>query len=435
FFSGNESFWKTRWENSVDASGTPYRTLVCYKESKDGARSDPLDLSQNIWTGTWRDNRFSPPADGGRPENSMSGTMYMADRTSTDLGIPMAVSEPDGKLRFWRNTSVATLGTGQSATLGQFVVGYETDEDLDNGFRPGGLMTMSATTFNTTSKVNVPWGTQVGSGTSTHKITLYRAPSGAMVFGAGTVQWSWGLDGTHNNQSTTPSTQMRQATVNLFPDLGVQPGSLQSGLTPATISTDATKPTTAITAPAAGSTFQVGDVVTISGTATDAGGGRVAGVEVSTDGGVTWHPAVGRASWTYSWTPASSGATTIKSRAVDDSGNVETAAAGVSVTISTTNTYVAGYGLDEASGTTVTDSSGKGNAGTITSATRVAGKYGGGLSFNGSNAWVTIPDANSLDLTGAMTLEAWVKPAVLNNWHSIILKEGAGALSYALYPH
>ena len=28
FFSGNEVFWKTRWENSIDGSGTPHRTLV-----------------------------------------------------------------------------------------------------------------------------------------------------------------------------------------------------------------------------------------------------------------------------------------------------------------------------------------------------------------------------------------------------------------------
>ena len=28
FLSGNEVFWKTRWENSIDGSNTPYRTLV-----------------------------------------------------------------------------------------------------------------------------------------------------------------------------------------------------------------------------------------------------------------------------------------------------------------------------------------------------------------------------------------------------------------------
>src|SRR5207248_2144141 len=143
FFSGNESFWKVRWENSIDGSGTTYRTLVCYKESKNNARIDPLDVSPTwTWTGTWRDTRFSPPSDGGRPENSMSGTLYMNDRTNVDLGITLQVTAVDGKLRLWRNTSIANLGTGQTATLGQYIVGYETDEDLDNGSRPGGLFTM-----------------------------------------------------------------------------------------------------------------------------------------------------------------------------------------------------------------------------------------------------------------------------------------------------
>jgi hypothetical protein len=39
FFSGNEVFWKTRWETSIDGSGTPRRTLVCYKETHANARS------------------------------------------------------------------------------------------------------------------------------------------------------------------------------------------------------------------------------------------------------------------------------------------------------------------------------------------------------------------------------------------------------------
>src|SRR5262249_30084484 len=72
FLSGNEGFWKTRWENSIDGSNTPYRTLVCYKETLGPnstppatAAVDPLDPP--TWTGTWRDPSKSPPADGGRP--------------------------------------------------------------------------------------------------------------------------------------------------------------------------------------------------------------------------------------------------------------------------------------------------------------------------------------------------------------------------------
>src|SRR5207244_3276317 len=111
----------------------------------------------------------------------------------------------------------------------------------------------------------------VAPGNSTHKITLYRAASGALVFSAGSVQWSWGLDGTHNNTTTTPDPAMQQATVNLFADMRVQPGSLQAGLVAAAASTDTSPPTSTITSPAAGSTFQVGTPVTITGTATELG--------------------------------------------------------------------------------------------------------------------------------------------------------------------
>src|SRR5207248_7310208 len=122
FFSGNEVFWKTRWQASIDSSATSFRTLVCYKESKDNAPTDPLDAAPTwTWTGTWRDNRFSPPADGGRPENAMSGTGYMNDRTNVDLGISMTVPAVNSNLRFWRNTTVAHLQPGQTATLGQYL--------------------------------------------------------------------------------------------------------------------------------------------------------------------------------------------------------------------------------------------------------------------------------------------------------------------------
>ncbi len=85
---------------------------------------------------------------------------------------------------------------------------------------------------------------------------------------------------------------MQQATVNLFADMGnVQPASLTTpGVTAATPATDTTAPTSTITSPSQGANLSNGSAVTISGTATDAGGGVVAGVEVSTDGGSTWHP-------------------------------------------------------------------------------------------------------------------------------------------------
>ena len=70
----------------------------------------------------------------------------------------------------------------------------------------------------------------------------------ALVFGAGTVQWSWGLDANHDRGSAAPDVRMQQATVNLFADMGVQPGTLQPGLVLASASTDTTAPTSTITA-------------------------------------------------------------------------------------------------------------------------------------------------------------------------------------------
>ena len=56
--------------------------------------------------------------------------------------------------------------------------------------------------------------------------------------------------------------------------------------------------------------------------------------------------------------------------------------------------------FNEGTGTTVTDSSGNGNNGTITNATwSTAGKYGNALVFNGTNARVNINDSASLHLT------------------------------------
>ena len=148
------------------------------------------------------------------------------------------------------------------------------------------------------------------------------------------MQWSWGLDSNHDNGSAAADTRMRQATVNLFADMGVQPATLQPGLAPATKSTDATAPIPSSNLRCRGQPFRAGVQTLISGTATDSGGGQVWGVEVSTNGGTTWQPAVGQGNWSYRWTPAaSSGSVTIKTRAVDDSGNLETPSSGSTVTV------------------------------------------------------------------------------------------------------
>jgi PKD repeat protein len=95
---------------------------------------------------------------------------------------------------------------------------------------------------------------------------------------------------------------------------------------------------------------------------------------------------------------------------------------------------VAAYNFDETTGTTVADASGFGNTGTITGATHVTtGKYSGALSFNGTSNFVTVADANSLDLTTGMTIEAWINPSVATGTRDVIIKEGTGVDIYNLY--
>jgi hypothetical protein len=323
FFSGNTMYWKTRYEPSTDGSNAPYRTLVSYKESFANAVIDPASPT---WTGLWRDTRFSPPEDGGRPENSVLG------QSSTVICCQdtMQVTAADAKLRLWRNTALATMAPDTTYSLTNGSLGYEFDTDVDNGAQPPGLIRESTTTT-TQQSVIKDFSENTGPATVTHHLTEYRAPSGALVFDAGTINWAYTLMGNPTGDPPDPNAQ--QATVNVFADMGVQPGTPDDTLAPAIASTDTTAPTSTITTPLNNTTLAQGSVVTVAGTAADIGGGVVGGVEVSTDGGTTWHPATGRSQWTYTWTVAGNGPVTVRTRAVDDSGNLESPASGVHVTV------------------------------------------------------------------------------------------------------
>ncbi|MET1060833.1 MAG: N,N-dimethylformamidase beta subunit family domain-containing protein, partial [Nocardioides sp.] len=315
FLSGNEMYWRVRYEPSVDSSHTSNRTIVCYKETWDNAKTDPAPE----WTGTWRDPRFAPRSQGaGRTENGLTGTAYMSNFSD----LPLTVTRDEGRMRLWRGTTLATTTAAQTE-LAPSTVGYESNEDLDNGERPPGLIRLSTTT-GAVPQYLTDFGNTVVPGTTTHHMTMYRASSGARVFSAGTVQWTWGLDDEHDGTYPVapPDKRMQQAQVNLLADMGAQPTTLDSTLTKTTASTDTVGPTTTISTPAAGAAQANGSQVTVTGTATDTGGGRVAGVEASTDGGVTWHAATGRESWSYTFVQHGLGNTPIQVRAMDDSANI-----------------------------------------------------------------------------------------------------------------
>jgi hypothetical protein len=311
FFSGNEVYWKTRWE--ADGNGNANRVLVCYKEGTlaDGTNGEAAcgtkcDVSSPVWTGQWR---MGAAYDAPLPENALTGEISWDQPAGPGYGVPIQVPDTYKNLRFWRNTSVATLGTGATASLSPNALGYEFDYEQFPQTYPHGRILLSSTSLNG----------------HTHKLSLYRngGTGGPLVFGAGTVQWGWALDDQHfGGIGNAVDKDLQQATVNLFADMGVQPGTMQSDLIAATLSTDLTPPASIITAPANASSSPVGVTITITGTASDVGG-VVAGVEVSTDGGTTWQVATGTNNWTFSWSPGLEGPYTIKSRAFDDSGNME----------------------------------------------------------------------------------------------------------------
>jgi Domain of unknown function (DUF4082)/Fibronectin type III domain/Bacterial Ig domain len=335
FFSGNEVFWKTRYGPAMEKAGaTPYRTLTTYKETHFNKAVDPLE--PKVATSTWADPRFKSGG-AGKPANSLTGQYFTVNTGSSNIQVPGTFA----KLRFWRNTAVSRLSSTQTLTLdpGGETLGYEWDSDAENGFRPAGRISLSSTTVNGV-EVFTDYGTNVKQNSlATHSLSLYRAPSGALVFGAGTVQWSWGLEYVNawNNPATQPTETepdptMQQATINLLADMGAQPSTITTGLFTASESSDHTAPTTTITSPTNGQSVKSGEALTIKGTAADVGG-VVAGVEVSVDGGKTWHPATGTTSWTYTWNVDGATSATIKARAIDDSANIGAATTGVNVTV------------------------------------------------------------------------------------------------------
>ncbi|MGW7404174.1 DUF4082 domain-containing protein [Streptomyces sp. NPDC054833] len=324
FFSGNEVFWKTRLAPSIDGTSTANRTLVCYKMTKMAQNNGIADPS-GLWTGTWMDPTSTDYGQDYQPPNILTGSMFQVNGYRSDA---ITVPGSYGKNRLWRNTSIANLSSSQTATFPAGTLGYEWDSDLANSTRPAGAIDLSSTTVDVNDgKYRLDWGNTYGNGTATHNLVEFRdQDSGALVFGAGTVQWSWGLTNipTYNPADTvvTEDARMQQATVNILADMGVQPRTLQGNLNAASASTDTTGPAVTVTSPASGVTVPALKPVTITGTASDSGGGVVARVEVSTDGGTTWKPANGLTSWSFSWTPTTPGSASIKVRAVDDSVNI-----------------------------------------------------------------------------------------------------------------
>ncbi|MFC1632301.1 LamG domain-containing protein [Candidatus Omnitrophota bacterium] len=91
---------------------------------------------------------------------------------------------------------------------------------------------------------------------------------------------------------------------------------------------------------------------------------------------------------------------------------------------------IAYWDFDEGTGTTANDSSSNGYDGTVYGATWTTGQVGGALSFDGVDDYVEVGDVPGLDISSAITLEAWAKTDKITNDTIISKDDDAGNREY-----
>jgi YD repeat-containing protein len=322
-FSGNTAYWRVRYEDGG-------RTLVCYKavegtkegsvpdgskgvndwgpDGLKGTKDDALGLDGKAGTSddnpqyattTWRDDGATPgnpnaPA-GGRvgpnePENSLLGSMYVGDNDNFDYPLTVPATNDQDEFsgdRIWRNTGISE---SSNTKIGTNLNGWEWDSIPTQAQyasrEPSGVKRLSLSDVGTAPSPpewiqdeGLLYSTLPPPGQpSTVSAVKYTAASGALVFAAGTIQWSWGLAHHYLNKPSesyedppvdSSDPRIQQATYNVFADGGVQPetpvGVLIDGNDPPEASFTATpNPTSAgstVSFDASGSTDSDGTIV------------------------------------------------------------------------------------------------------------------------------------------------------------------------------
>lgn len=164
FFAANTCYWQIRFEPSL-LTGEPNRTMVSYKEV--ARQEDPLALdgdpsNDHLVTVQWRELPVN------RPEHHLLGVMYGTVPVDGDVLIAQPAHPLFDGVDLPSDHRLPGL------------LGYEIDQAFPDG--PAGLVILAHSPY--------PRDGQVLYG----DMTFYQALSGARVFAAGTIQWSWGLD-------------------------------------------------------------------------------------------------------------------------------------------------------------------------------------------------------------------------------------------------
>ena len=136
FFSGNEMYWKTRYEPSIDGSNTPTgRWSATRKRSRARRSIRPSTATGN----SDLDRHLARPALQPARRRRPPGERRRPARSGRSTPAPRAITVPASMagMRFWQQHARRRLCTSGVATLSAESLGYEWDEDLDNGARPG----------------------------------------------------------------------------------------------------------------------------------------------------------------------------------------------------------------------------------------------------------------------------------------------------------
>jgi N,N-dimethylformamidase beta subunit-like protein len=182
FFTANAAFWQIRFESS--ASGAANRVVVCYK-------SPGLDPVQDSTTTV---NFRSAPVN--MPEQTLEGVQF-----TSSIAFANAVPYVVANSSHW-----VYAGTGfKDGDSVPGIVGYEMDR-LFSTFPP-------PTTTNQTLLSRSPFTNDTGQADYANS-SIYQAPSGAWVFAAGTIEWSWGLDNSLGHNAA--DARIQQTTANIL---------------------------------------------------------------------------------------------------------------------------------------------------------------------------------------------------------------------------
>ena len=196
FFSANESYWQVRFE--PNAAGVDSRVMVGYKDFASCACNggpDPLwNVDNSSLTALWRDPLVN------RPESLMMGNMFNGEVFDASYVVQNASN--------W-----IYAGTGwTNGTVVPGLVGYEYNHYFGAGTAPAGTTILS----------NSPVTNADNGQADTANSVIYTAASGARVFSAGTIQWSYGLDSYGGTTFVNPGVQ--RVTANILANFTSGPG-------------------------------------------------------------------------------------------------------------------------------------------------------------------------------------------------------------------